>query len=142
MSFNFGAKIAIAICLVIVALAIIANQPLLPPDRAPAAGTQRQNETIVGAWANESRSAYTLMEYRPDKTLKALVQPKTLYGRMFIGRRSLSGKWDQSDAAHVRITFTGDGGGNTTSHEIRFNGPNSFTDIQTGQTWSRVDKSL
>jgi len=82
------------------------------------------------------------MQYNPDNSLKAYVQPKTLYGRMLVGRRTLWGRWEQPDAAHVAITFAGDVGDNATNHEIKFNGPNSFTDMQTAQTWSRVEKSL
>lgn len=157
MSLKLGTKATLVIGLFIVALAIMANRPLLAPDRAPsvvvaiapAAATsspgsaREQKETIVGTWASESPNAYTLMEYRGDGSLKAYIQPKTLYGATLVGKRRLTGRWEQPGGAHVIIiSFGTEGGTRGTRHEIRFEGVNNFTDTLTGQRWIRVERSL
>lgn len=144
---NFGMKFTAAVCLLLVGLAVLANQPLLTPERAPAAAasTTPLPEPLVGTWAHESGAAYILFEYRDDHTFKSLVQTKTLYGRLFVGNRTLSGTWERPDNSHVKLSFENKGGGparGPAASEIRFDGADTFTVVGKGETWRRVEKRL
>lgn len=142
-----GKKVAIAATAVFLALLVLANQPLYPPERYPPyAGEQQPARTLTGAWANETREAYTTFEYRADHTFEAHIQPKTLYGRLLVGTRRLSGVWQQPDSSHVAIAFENVGKGKTGSTqpnliEIRFDSSDTFTVSGSGQQWHRINKS-